>query len=62
MSRGDIIKKMGRPTDDPKKSRLELRLTDAEVQMLDHCVKETGLSKADIIRQGINEIYKKLKE
>jgi len=55
-------KKMGRPTDNPKKSRLELRLSDIETQMLEYCVEKTGLSKAEIVRQGISEVYNKTKE
>ena len=53
---------MGRPTDNPKKSRLELRLSDIETQMLEYCVEKTGLSKAEIVRQGISEVYNKTKE
>lgn len=49
----------GRPTDSPKKERIGMRLTEKEKQMLDYCCKVFNLSKTDIIRQGIQEMYKK---
>lgn len=54
--------KMGRPTDAPKKSRLELRLSDEDVEILEQCCELTGQSKAEIIRLGIREVYNKLKK
>lgn len=52
----------GRPTDDPKKSKVELRLSQREREMLLICCEKTGLSKSDVIRQGIELIYKKVSE
>lgn len=49
----------GRPTDNPKKTRLELRLSESDAKMLDYCCKIYGLPKAEIIRQGIKELYQK---
>lgn len=54
--------KMGRPTDAPKKNRLELRLSDKDIEILDHCCEQTGQSKAEVIRQGIREVYDKIKK
>ncbi len=48
---------MGRPTNNPKKNRLELRLSDNEVEKLNICVKQTGLSKTEVIRLGIDKVY-----
>jgi hypothetical protein len=59
VSRGDFIKKMGRPTDDPKNVRLEIQLTRERQEKLGYCVKAFGLAKAEIIRQGIDEMYQK---
>lgn len=49
----------GRPTDNPKKDRVGFRLSDEESKMLDYCCKVLGLSKTDVIRQGIKEMYAK---
>jgi len=52
---------MGRPTDDKKDSGYRLRMSDTDLEKLDYCSKVLGLAKADIIRQGIDEMYKKAK-
>lgn len=49
----------GRPTDDPKKERIGLRLSDDETRMLNYCCEVFGLSKTEVIRQGIKEMYEK---
>lgn len=51
----------GRPTDDPKNFRLELRLSEADKKLLEYCCEKTKLSKAEVIRLGIREVYKKIK-
>lgn len=52
----------GRPTDDPKVLNTRIRLSQEDVDMLDYCVKKTGLTKSEIIRKGIKEVYNKLKK
>lgn len=52
----------GRPTDNPKKARLELRLSNDDTEKLEYCHQETGLSKAEILRKGLNLVYKELKK
>ena len=47
----------GRPTDNPKKVRLEVRLTENQAEMLTECAKNLKLTKADVIVRGIEEIY-----
>lgn len=49
----------GRPTDDKKDTRLQFRLSAADIKMLDYCCKVYGLTKAEVIRQGIKELYEK---
>lgn len=49
----------GRPTDNPKKDRVGFRLSDDERKMLDFCCEVFGLSKTEVIRQGIKEMYEK---
>jgi len=52
----------GRPTDDPKKHETRIRMSDEDVRILEWCCKATGLSKAEVIRQGIREVYDKIKK
>lgn len=54
-------KKMGRPTDNPKKGRFEIRTSEEEEQMLSFCCEKTGKKRADIVRMGIKKIYEELK-
>lgn len=52
----------GRPTEDPKRHETRIRMSDEDVRLLEICCKKTGLSKADVIRQGIREVYERVKE
>lgn len=51
----------GRPTTEPKKNRESFRLSDNDMEKLEYCVEKTGLKKVDIIRQGIDLVYKEIK-
>ena len=55
-------KKMGRPTSEPKTNGYRIRLTDNELQMLEECCKIKNMSKADIIRLGIDKVYEEIKK
>jgi len=50
------------PSKDPKIHNTRIRMSDEELDMLEYCVKQTGLSKTDVIRKGIKEIYEQLKK
>ena len=52
----------GRPTDDPKKHEIRIRMSDEDARILEICCKETGLNKSEVIRQGIREIYARIKK
>ena len=52
----------GRPTDDPKTLSTRVRLSEEDVQRLEFCTKMTGMTKAEVIRKGIKEVYDGLKE
>lgn len=53
--------KQGRPFEEKGKyGRVEIRTSEAEEKMLEFCAAQTGKRKADIIRQGIAEIYAQL--
>lgn len=50
----------GRPTTDPKSNWTGFRLSDNDIKKLEYCVKETGKSKAEIVREGIDLVYQKI--
>lgn len=52
----------GRPTNDPKTLNTRIRLSEEDVRRLEFCVERTGLTKAEVIRQGIKEVYERLKK
>lgn len=56
------MKKMGRPTESPKIHQYRIRLTDEELKKLEDCCLASGLNKADVIRLGIDKVYKEFKE
>lgn len=51
----------GRPTNDPKRHETRIRLSDEELRKLIVCCEKTGMTKADVIRKGIDEVYEKVK-
>lgn len=53
--------KSGRPTADPKKHETRIRMSDEDLRLLEECCKKTGMTKADVIRLGIREVYEKVK-
>lgn len=57
-----MVKKMGRPTENPKCNNTRIRMTDDEVEMLKICCQRTGLSKSDVIRLGLKKVYEEIKE
>lgn len=52
----------GRPTTDPKSNWTGFRLSDNDIEKLNYCVKKTGMSKAEIVRKGINLVYREITE
>lgn len=49
-------KKMGRPTDNPKRHEIKARIDDDTLQVLTDYCEEYGKSKAEGIRDGINQL------
>lgn len=45
------------PSKDPKRNDTRIRLTDSELSKLEYCSEKTGLTKADVIRRGIDMVY-----
>ncbi|MGI5899629.1 MAG: ribbon-helix-helix protein, CopG family [Christensenellales bacterium] len=53
--------KIGRPPiENPKKVRVEVRMTEADLEMLDFCCRETGRTRSEFFRQVILRRYRKL--
>lgn len=52
----------GRPTSEPKKHETRIRMSDKDIEKLDFCCKKTGMTKADVIRKGIEKVYDELKK
>ena len=51
----------GRPlSDNPRRNTVEARMTDDEVKKLDYCCEVTKMTKAEIIRAGIDLVYANL--
>ena len=49
-------KKLGRPTDNPKRHDIRVRVDDATLQVLLNYCKATGKNRAEGIRDGINRL------
>jgi len=47
----------GRPTDDPKKNETRIRMSDNDIEMLNYCCEVLSLTKAEVIRQGVKNMY-----
>lgn len=45
------------PSKNPRCNDTRIRLTDDERNKLDYCSKVTGMTKADVIRKGIDLVY-----
>ncbi len=55
-------KKMGRPTDNPRGERLGFRISEEEGRMLEYCMRNSDMSKSDILRLGICKVYEGMKK
>lgn len=50
----------GRPkSNNPRDMQYRLRLTLDEVEKLEYCCKVFGLTKADVLRRGLNDMFEK---
>lgn len=50
----------GRPkSENPRDIQYRLRLTSDEVERLEYCCKVLGLTKAEVLRQGLQAMYEK---
>lgn len=54
--------KMGRPTNNPRNKRLEIRLNAEEEEKLKECCDKLSLTKTNVLMKGLDEVYKQLKK
>lgn len=52
----------GRTSDDPKTLNTRIRLSEEDVKKLDFCSAALGITKAEVIRRGIKEVYEQVKK
>lgn len=50
------------PSGNPKSHRESFRLSNEDMYKLNVCMEKTGMNKTDVIRKGIDEVYKQVKE
>lgn len=48
----------GRPTDEPKGHQTRIRMSDEDIEKLEYCCKVLGLTRAEVIRIGIERMYR----
>ena len=51
---------MGRPTDNPKTIVKRARMSESDVEKLKLCCQKLNMSESDIIRIGLDKVYKEL--
>ena len=56
------LKKGTKLTDNPKDYMLRVRMDKQTLEQLDNCCKSNGLSRSEVVREGIREQYKKIKK
>ena len=56
-------KKMGRPPiENPRSKKLTIRITENELKDIDLCAKSLGISKTDLVMQGIQMVCSEVKK
>jgi len=55
-------RKTGRPSSDPKRLELKVRISEDDKQKIDTIQDKTNMSKSDIVRKGIDKVYQDIKE
>ncbi|WP_242942207.1 hypothetical protein [Provencibacterium massiliense] len=55
-------KKMGRPTNNPKSTMFRVRLDDESIKKLEESAEALSTTKSDVVREGIDLVYKSLKK
>lgn len=56
------VKKMGRPTDNPKTNSVKFLADDDTFAKLKECSEQMEVSRAEVIRLGIHKVHDDLKK
>ena len=56
------IRKGTKLTDRPKEYMLRVRMDKETLRRLDECCRELGLSRSEVARKGIEELFKQVKK
>jgi len=56
----DISNKMGRPTDNPKTLRMEIRLTPDESGLLKYCAEQLNLTRTQVVVKGVELVKQQI--
>lgn len=62
MKGGEPMKKIGRPTNNPKGSPIHVRLDTKSVDILTKYIKQENISRAEAIRRGISKLESDIKQ
>ena len=54
-----MVKKVGRPTSDPKPNKLTVKVSNETIKILDDYCERKNKSRAEGIRDGINALKEK---
>ena len=57
-----MIKKMGRPTTNPKDYQIKIRATKEQVERLEYLSKKMNVSKTEVMIKGLDLVYAQEKE
>lgn len=56
------VKKMGRPTTNPKNIELKVRISEEDKEKLEYCTKHSNKNKSEVVREGIDKVYSEIKK
>lgn len=52
----------GRPTSNPKTTEIKVRATEQDREKLLYCCQMTGKTQYEIVMEGIDKVYQKIKK
>lgn len=55
-------KKLGRPTDNPKDITIKIRFDKDTAHKLEECSEQMALSRAEVVRRGVQKMHDDLKK
>lgn len=54
-----MTKKLGRPTDNPRRNKISIRISDSDKEILENYCERENVNKTEAISRGINLLDKK---